>query len=854
MSENWRAIPGNEQAFQRLCEVVKGGEAIAFVGAGASAGLYPLWAGLIGHLMDEAVSRGLATDADRISWRQMRGQRPQTVTRLIKAKLGEGIYRSVLGEIFAVRRGGDGKPYTPVHAKLMTLPLRAFVTTNFDSALLDARRDLRRDAGSTGWTTWKDDAVHSWITGDIFKTESCPILFAHGVHHRPDTIVLSIEEYRQAYRPGPWRHCFDRLWGQDKLIFIGFGFSDPWLDYLAGEVISETAARAVAAPRHLAIMGLKNEDGEPAESRRMVADQYDAEALFYPIAQRPDGGEDHAALQSILEALSSIVGTDLPAPRHAPAAQKGPLAPETARNLVGRNGYAGPAPATSMDAVPSALSAALPPVSYVPYPRNPNFTGRSEALAQLEKELRSGLPAAVTQAISGLGGVGKTQLAIEYAYRHASSYQVIWWIRAESPKTRLADLMALAKRLQLTRVDESDLSKVASVITQWLDQNSGWLLIFDNVVEGPAELERLLPKAGTGHVLITSQRAAWSARAKTVSLDEWTPEESTDYLLRRTGVDDTETNRRAARALADAVQQLPLALEQAAAYIEESKIGIHAYLELYKRYKIDLFKERPDLLEERSQREQTQSIATVWEVALRSIEQKSTMAVALLKLCAFIPTEQVLKSDIFNNCSNLPKPLNTLSSNSIALHDAIAALRRYSLIQATDESIWIHSLLALVVRDRLGSSERERFDRAATGLLYGRSNEFFTRSSGHGVRQPPLGGEQAPSDTLGIPHREPRTSSALSLIFGMRPVNNNVLAQPNICIVAPPGLEEERRYHTPLHNYSRQSCRNYVFGNWLGRLSPWSQTLTGVDPRRYQEVALCSVHSPRPLRASRGQR
>jgi tetratricopeptide (TPR) repeat protein len=381
VNEDWHTIPGNQQAFQRLCEVIKAGEAIAFVGAGASAGLYPLWAELIGHLMDQAVSRGLATDANRIFWRQSQGQRPKAVTRLIKEKLGEGIYRSILGEIFAVRRGADGKPYTAVHAALIALSFRGFVTTNFDPALLEARLALRRDVGSTGWATWKDDAVHGWITGDVFKTEPCPILFAHGVHQRPDTIVLSLDEYREAYRTGAWRRCFDRLWGQDKLVFIGFGFSDPWLDFLADDVITQTAARDVSLPRHLAVMGRKDEDGEPADLRKLFADQYDAEVLFYPIAKRPDGGEDHTGLKSILETLASKIGVVGAVPKF-------------------------PAPTAAL--ARSAPLAAMPQHWSHETTEDERFTGRAEALSKLDRWAAD--PEVRVIVLTGLGGLGKTSL------------------------------------------------------------------------------------------------------------------------------------------------------------------------------------------------------------------------------------------------------------------------------------------------------------------------------------------------------------------------------------------------------------------------------------------------------------
>ena len=191
--------------------------------------------------------------------------------------------------------------------------------------------------------------------------------------------------------------------------------------------------------------------------------------------------------------------------------------------------------------VGSKQDVATLPVWHVPYPRNPHFTGRLEVIARIEEDLQSGQVAAVTQAIAGLGGIGKTQLALEYCYRQTASYKVVWWIRAESKETRMADLAALAKRLQLGSTDEFNLSDSVRAVVEWLNRTPGWLLIFDNV-EHPDDLEDLLPAAGRGHILITSRHASWGAWAKTVSLNVWTSQESTQYLLKRTGERDTEAN------------------------------------------------------------------------------------------------------------------------------------------------------------------------------------------------------------------------------------------------------------------------------------------------------------------------
>jgi hypothetical protein len=146
-------IPGNEAAYQRLRQGLDRGETIAFVGAGASVPLYPLWQGLIRELAGEALRQGRATEDDHAYWLRIAGSRPQQAVRGIKQKLGEGPYGAALGRIFGRKRGVDGVYYTPAHGALMRMPFAGYVTTNYDPGLLEARAQLRPEVGATGYAT-----------------------------------------------------------------------------------------------------------------------------------------------------------------------------------------------------------------------------------------------------------------------------------------------------------------------------------------------------------------------------------------------------------------------------------------------------------------------------------------------------------------------------------------------------------------------------------------------------------------------------------------------------------------------------------------------------------------------------
>ena len=141
MDTRWCDIPGNAFALDRLKKMLSHGKPIAVVGAGASAPLYPLWNALLSRLVEEPLKRGLASEADLSFWRNRAGSDPIWVAQAVKRQIGEGSYRELLGELFAVKRGTDGRAYTPVQALLIQMGFKGLVTTNYDSGLEQARSD-----------------------------------------------------------------------------------------------------------------------------------------------------------------------------------------------------------------------------------------------------------------------------------------------------------------------------------------------------------------------------------------------------------------------------------------------------------------------------------------------------------------------------------------------------------------------------------------------------------------------------------------------------------------------------------------------------------------------------------------
>ena len=385
---SWRGIPGNDHAFNRLRALLDGGRAMSFVGAGASAGLYPLWGGLISRLVEETKTRGRGSDDERAYWMQQQGAYPDQVVRGIKAALGDGIYADVLRQIFRPKPGPDGNRFTPIHAALLRLKFRAHITTNFDPGLLEARIALRPELRGTGYATWKDpDAVARWQNGDIFAEDPCPILFAHGSWEKSDSVVLGVGEYREAYRPGAFRRLFDHLWTTRHLVFTGFSFADDWVKFVANEVLTAGGKRTTE-PRHIALIGLPDDHPYTPFMRGLFVDQYDAEPLFYPVIRTPGKPDDHSALLDILAALG---GGAPPAgsaavPGGSPATPPPPPAPP-----AGAGGTTAMAERWMHETT-----------------EDERFTGRIAALERLDRWCAD--PAVQVIGVTGMGGLGKTSL------------------------------------------------------------------------------------------------------------------------------------------------------------------------------------------------------------------------------------------------------------------------------------------------------------------------------------------------------------------------------------------------------------------------------------------------------------
>lgn len=336
--------------------------------------------------------------------------------------------------------------------------------------------------------------------------------------------------------------------------------------------------------------------------------------------------------------------------------------------------------------------------------RNRHFCGRDALLDALHTRVADAvLP---VEAVHGLGGVGKTELVLEFAHRFAGDYDIVWWVPAEQPASAAAALADLAVRMGVPA--NADQAGVVAGLFAALRGRDRWLLIYDNA-ENPVDLTGLLPAGGGGSVLVTSRWSGWGQRAEPLRLDVLTRAESVRFLSHRTGRGDPD----GLGQLAGLVGDLPLALEEAAAYLEQTGVGVAEYVGLLRARAGELFGLAPDAatLGASGAEGDQRRVATVWSVSLERVTAAAPAAVELLQLLAFLaPTipRGVLPAQSAVVSGSLPgSSLGVVVGDPIGYNTTLAVVGRYSLAELSPDEIGIHRLVQAVVRARM-DPDRER--------------------------------------------------------------------------------------------------------------------------------------------------
>jgi tetratricopeptide (TPR) repeat protein len=343
----------------------------------------------------------------------------------------------------------------------------------------------------------------------------------------------------------------------------------------------------------------------------------------------------------------------------------------------------------------------------VPYPRNPFFTGREELLARLSTVLQTMPAAALTQpqAISGLGGIGKTQIAIEYVYRSHADYQAVFWARADTHENMISDYVSIAELLQLPEKDAQDQMLAVHAVKKWLSTHEKWLLILDSADE-LTMVREFLPLRHTGHLLLTTRAPAMGQVAQRIEVEQMEEEVGALFLLRRVSLLSPDLSleqavpgdREAAYELTRELDGLPLALDQAGAYIEETPSSVQDYLRLYRQQRGALLARRGGRLADHPE-----SVGTTWSLSFEQIRHLHPSAADLLRVCAFLHHDAIPEALFTSGGSHLGPLLRVIATDEIAFDKAVSALYAYSLVHRDlrNKTLSLHRLVQDVLKHEM---------------------------------------------------------------------------------------------------------------------------------------------------------
>jgi len=348
------------------------------------------------------------------------------------------------------------------------------------------------------------------------------------------------------------------------------------------------------------------------------------------------------------------------------------------------------------------LPGSMPRIWNIPA-RNPGFTGRDVLLVAIREPLQAG--GKTVAALQGMGGVGKTQLAIEYAHRFAGTYGLAWWVRAEQAGLIGQQFAALGSAMGVEAGAGTE--AVRSAVLGELRARGRWLLVFDSA-EHPRDVRDWLP-GGSGHVLITSREPGWGQIADPVFIGVLAPPESVVILRDRVGgLSDVEANQ-----LATELGNLPLAVSQAAGFMGETGMPAAEYLDLLKTRAAKLLDKTPPESDQRS-------LAAVTQLIADRLAHDDPAAAELANMCAFLAPDPI-PGDLFTGAAAelLPDELAARAADPLEWRSTLAKLTRQSLALIDHRGILLHRLTQAILRDRLTPAQAAATRSRAEAIVAG---------------------------------------------------------------------------------------------------------------------------------------
>lgn len=368
--------------------------------------------------------------------------------------------------------------------------------------------------------------------------------------------------------------------------------------------------------------------------------------------------------------------------------------------------------------------------------RNPDFTGRESLLLTLQRSLEAKSKASVLpHALHGFGGVGKTQLAVEYAYRFADRYDLVWWIPAEQQSLVLQSLVDLGRQLGIPVTEE--FTQASSLVIDALSSTGlRWLLVYDNANE-PDDLAHLIPSTG-GHVILTSRNQTWSNVWDAIEVNIFERPESVSLIRKRgTGISLDDADR-----LAEKLGDLPLALDQAASWQSATGMPVAEYLALFDQHV-------RELLSEGKPATYPTTIAALVKLAFQQLQRDAPTVAQLLEMFAIFGAEPI-SVDLLRRgrSASISAPLGPALRDPIRLGRIVRDLRRYGLAKVDpDNRIQVHRLFQLVLGDELSPEDALR-SRADVHRLLGSANPGEPDEDGTHRTHAEIGPHVRPADLI----------------------------------------------------------------------------------------------------------
>ena len=336
--------------------------------------------------------------------------------------------------------------------------------------------------------------------------------------------------------------------------------------------------------------------------------------------------------------------------------------------------------------------------------RNNKFTGREKLLEDiyLAFQTKNEVSLVQAQAITGMGGIGKSETAKEYAFCFRMQYEYIWWVNAETDTSIEAAYRSFAQRNELGSPDDNS-EKVIAHVKKWMNENLHWLFIFDNA-DDEKSLENYCSSSGMEgqHILVTSRNQRFR-KFVPINISVFTEAEACTFIEKYTKTPADEHFKE----LAEKMGYLPLALDQAGAYMEINRMTYKDYLDLYNKHNLELLAEEYDDPDKKT-------VATTWKISFEKINNRASQQ--LLNLCAFLAPDNIYIQWFKDASDVLPDELREATKNDLKYNKAIAELTKYSLVILNEGSISIHRLVQEVIRDSL-KNEQDKWRSICINIL-----------------------------------------------------------------------------------------------------------------------------------------